>query len=197
MALFHSILLLGLALSSPSIATAEDSSHDGTRPIQPAAEASLSNATGSLHARGPGAWFASIEAAAIDALTYAHIQALEARDTERIRAGTIYMIDGHYSYGEIELGNPLTPHRISYRFGPREVARFHAYPVYQNVLSNRDNERLSRTDQRSVRFIDPLHRPLFVLHPSLTIRAYRGENVEQTEVANLRLPERSPLFAGN
>jgi len=197
MAFFHSILLLGLALSSPSIATAEDSGHPGRRPFQPAAEASLSGGTRSLHARGPGTLFASIEAAAIDALTYAHIQALEARDTARIRGGTIYMIDGRYSYGEIQLGNPLTPHRLSYRFGPREVARFHAYPVYQNVIRNRANERLSRSDRRSVSFIDPLHRPLFVLHPSLSIRVYRGENSERTEVVNLRHPERLAFFAGN
>jgi len=197
MAFIHSILLLALALSNAANAADEDSGHAGRRSIQPAAEASLANEARPLHARGPGALFASIEAAAVDALTYAHIRALEARDTECIRGGTIYSIDGRYSYGEIQLGNPLTPHRLSYRFGPLEVARFHAYPVYQDVLSNRANERLSGTDRRSVGVIDPLHRPLFVLHPSLAIRAYRGENSERTEVANLHHPERVPLFAGN
>jgi hypothetical protein len=141
--------------------------------------------------------FASIEAAAVDALTYAHLQALEARDTARIRGGTIYSVDGRYSYGQIQRGNPLTPHRISYRFGPHDVARFHAYPVYQDVLKNRAIERPSRVDRRSVDFVDPLHRPLYVLHPSLAIRVYRGEGFERAEVANLRHPERAPLFAGN
>lgn len=197
MSLIYTTLLLGLALSSPAIATDEDSDHAGRRPVQPAAEAVLSNGAPPLHARGPRALFASIEAAAVDALTYAHIQALEARDTEHIRGGTIYTVGDQYSYAEIQLANPRTPHRIRYRFGPREVARFHAYPVYRDVLSNRANERLSRTDRRSVAIIDPLHRPLFVLHPSLVIRVYRGEDSERTEVANLRQPERAPLFADN
>ena len=197
MPFISTILLLGIALSNPVLAADENSVLSGRQPKQPAAEAALSDGAQPLHARGPGALFASVEAAAVDALTYAHLQALEARDTARIRGGTIYVIDGRYSYGEIQLGNPLTPHRISYRFGPHEVARFHAYPVYQNALSNRANERLSRGDRRSVSFIDPLHRPLYVLHPSLAIREYRGEDSERAEVANLRHPERAPLFAGN
>jgi len=197
MSFIRTVLLLGIALSNPALATDEDSVHSGKRPKQPAAEAVLSGGVPPLRARGPGALFASIEAAAVDALTYAHLQALEARDTARIRGGTIYTVDGRYSYGQIQPGNPLTPHRISYHFGPHEVARFHAYPVYQNPLTNRANERPSRADRRSVGFTDPLHRPLYVLHPSLTIRVYRGEGFERAEVANLRHPERVPLFAGN
>ena len=197
MPLIRTILLLGVALSSPVFAADEDSAHSGRQSEQPAAEAALSDGVQPLNARGPGALFASIEAAAIDALTYAHLQALEARDTARIRGGTIYSVDGRYSYGQIQRGNPLTPHRISYRFGPHDVARFHAYPVYQDVLKNRAIERPSRVDRRSVDFVDPLHRPLYVLHPSLAIRVYRGEGFERAEVANLRHPERAPLFAGN
>ena len=77
------------------------------------------------------------------------------------------------------------------------MARFHAYPVYRDALANRANERISRVDRRSVSTIDPLHRPLYVLHPSLAIRVYRGGDSERAEVANLRHPERVPLFAGN
>jgi hypothetical protein len=197
MPLIRTILLLGIALSNPAFAADEDSVPSGRQSERSAAEAARSDGAQPLRARGPGALFASIEAAAVDALTYAHLQALEARDTARIRGGTIYAVDGRYSYGQIQLGNPLTPHRISYRFGSHEVARFHAYPVYQNPLTNRANERPSRADRRSVNFVDPLHRPLYVLHPSLTIRVYRGEGFERAEVANLRHPERVPLFAGN
>jgi hypothetical protein len=197
MRFISAISLLGLALSNPAFADDKGDIHPGMRLIQSAAEAALWDETQPLHARGPGALFTSVEAAAVDALTYAHLQALEARDTARIRGGTIYSVDGRYSYGQIQRGNPLTPHRISYRFGPHEVARFHAYPVYQNPLTNRANERPSRADRRSVNFVDPLHRPLYVLHPSLTIRVYRGEGFERAEVANLRHPERVPLFAGN
>jgi hypothetical protein len=69
--------------------------------------------------------------------------------------------------------------------------------VVRDVLANRANERLSRVDRRSVSFIDPLHRPLYILHPSLTIRAYRGEDSQRVEVTNLSRPKRAPLFADN
>jgi hypothetical protein len=193
----RTILLLGVALSNPAFAADEDSVRSGRRSENPAAETALSDDAQPLRARGPGALFATVEAAAVDALTYTRLQALEARDTARIRGGTIYTVDGRYSYGPIQSANPLTPHRISYRFGPRDVARFHAYPVYQNPLANRANERPSRVDRRSVEFVDPLHRPLYVLHPSLAIRVYRGEGFERAEVASLRHPGRAPRFAGN
>jgi hypothetical protein len=44
---------------------------------------------------------------------------------------------------------------------------------------------------------DSQHRPLYILHPSLRIREYRGEEAENTEVADLRRPARTPLVAGN
>jgi hypothetical protein len=197
MPFIHTILLLGLALSNPAFAADNDGVHSERRLIRPAAEAALSGGMSPLDARGPGALFTSVEAAAVDALTYAYLQAHNARDTARIRGGTIYSVVGHYSYGEIQLGNPLSPHRISYRFGPHEVARFHAYPVYRDALTNRANERISRVDRRSVSAIDPLHRPLYILHPSLAIRSYRGEGAQRAEVANLRKQEQTPLFADN
>jgi hypothetical protein len=191
------ILLLGLALSNPTFAADKDGAPSGRRLIQPPAEAALWGGVQPLRARGPGALFTSVEAAAVDALTYAYLQARESRDTARIRGGTIFPVGDRYSYGEIQPANPLSPHRISYRFGPHEVARFHAYPVYRDVLANRANERLSRVDRRSVSVIDPLHRPLYVLHPSLAIRAYRGEGSRRVEVTDLRRQERAPLFADN
>lgn len=197
MPIFSAILLFGLALSDPATAADEGGVHSGNRLIHPPAEAALRGGVQPLYARGPGALFTSVEAAAVDALTYAYLQARESRSTERIRGGTIYPVGDRYSYGEIQIANPLSPHRISYRFGPHEVARFHAYPVYRDLRANRANERLSRMDRRSVSFIDPLHRPLYVLHPSLRIRAYRGEDSQRVEVADLRRPERAPLFADN
>jgi hypothetical protein len=43
---------------------------------------------------------------------------------------------------------------------------------------------------------DPLHRPLFILHPSLVIREYRGRDDEALAVADLRHPQRVILIAG-
>ena len=197
MPIFSLILLYGLALSGPAAAADEADIRSGNGLSHPTAEAALRGGVQSLHARGPGALFTSVEAAAVDALTYAYLQARESRDTERIRSGTIYPVGDRYSYAGIQLANPLTPHRISYRFGPHEVARFHAYPVYRDLRVDRANERLSRVDRRSVSVIDPLHRPLYVLHPSLRIRSYRGEDSQRVEVTDLRRPERAPLFADN
>jgi hypothetical protein len=143
-----------------------------------------------LEARGPGAVFDSIEAAAVDALTFCYLQAREAGDIERMRAGTIQRSGAGYAYRELHLASPLAPRRIEYAFAPQEVARFHVYPPHTDRDVNRTSERLSTKDWRSVSVIDPLHRPLYVLHPSLAIRAYRGADREVVEVANLRGPAR-------
>ncbi len=150
-----------------------------------------------LEAEGPGALFTSIDAAAIDALAYAYLQARDACDPEFMRGGTIHSVGGGtYSYGEIQRAKRWDLHRISYTLKPQDVARFHLYPVNKKTAINRSNERPSWVDLRSVAAIDPLHRPLYILHPSLAVRAYRGESPQPVEVANLHRPARPPRFAG-
>jgi hypothetical protein len=143
-----------------------------------------------LEARGPGSVFDSIEAAAVDALTFCYLQAREAGDMERMRAGTIERSGAGYTYGEIHVANPRAQRKIEYLFGPQDVARFHVYPPHTDHDVNRVSERLSAKDRRSVRVIDPLHRPLYVLHPSLAIRAYGDADSKIVEVASLRGPAR-------
>jgi len=143
-----------------------------------------------LEARGPGSVFDSVEAAAVDALTFCYLQARETGEIERMRAGTIERAGAGYTYSEIHVATPRTQRRIEYVFAPGDVARFHVYPPHTNRDINRDSERLSTKDRRSVSVIDPLHRPLYVLHPSLAIRAYRGADSEAVEVASLRGPAR-------
>jgi hypothetical protein len=149
-----------------------------------------------LEAWGPGTVFASPEAAAIDALTYAYLQAQAAHDTELVRGGTIYRVGEGYSYGEILVAGPMAAHRARYTLGPQDVARFVTYPRDLSPDVNRANEQPSIVDRRTVSFTDPLHRPLYILHPSLMIREYRGEDHELTEVADLRHPAQSVLLAG-
>jgi hypothetical protein len=150
-----------------------------------------------LSAQGPGALFTSIEAAAIDALTHAYLQAQAASDPEFMRGGTIHPVgDGYYSYGETHRANRGSLHQISYILKPQDVARFHLYPVNRKTSINRINERPSRVDRRSVSAVDPLHRPLYILHPSLSIRAYRGNDSDPVDVMSLRRPVRSRFFAG-
>ncbi len=148
-----------------------------------------------LEAWGPGMVFPSVEAAAVDALLYTYLQARNGQDTERMRAGTIYSVGAGYTYREIHVANPLTQRRIEYLFAPQDVARFHFYPRHTDRDVNRASERLSPKDRRSVSVIDPLHRPLYVLHPSLVIREHRGRNYETVEVTDLRHRTRGALFA--
>ena len=148
-----------------------------------------------LEALGPGAVFGSIECAAVDALIHAYLQAEAARDG-RVRAGTIHATAEGYRYDEVVVAGPLLPDRVSYPVGSQAVARFQMYPRVGNHAVDRAAERLSPADRRSVRFLDALHRPLYILHPSLAIREYRGEDPEPVEVAHLRRPSRPQRVAG-
>ncbi len=145
---------------------------------------------------GPGAVFASVEAAAVDALTYAYLQARDAHDTKRMRGGTVYRVDGGFSYGEIHVAGPLLPTQITYALKPQDVGRFLIYYRTGRHDLDRSAERPSKADRRSVTWTDPLHRPLYILHPSLMIRVYRGENNELVDVADLRHPAPGLLIAG-
>lgn len=149
-----------------------------------------------LAAWGPETVFPSIEAAAVDALTNTYLQAKSERDLERMRAGTIYSVGTGYSYGEIHVASSLLVYRIAYPLKPQDVARFHMYPFATSHDVKRENERASLPDRRSVAVTDPLHRPLFILHPSLVIREYRGRNDAVVAVADLRRPKRVILIAG-
>ena len=150
-----------------------------------------------LEAHGPGILFASIDAAAIDALIYAHLQGLATGSSERMRGGTIYRTGDGYGYGDLYVAGPLDPNRLRHALHSQDVARFLIYPRVGRHKVDRANERPSQVDRRSVNVTDPLHRPLYILHPSLVIRKYRGEDHELIEVADLRRPAQSPLIAGD
>ena len=156
---------------------------------------SLATAFEDLLPSGPGTVLASFEAAAIDALTYAYLKGNSANDAERMRGGTIQRDGNGYSYREIHVADPGSAHRIAYSLTSQDVARFQIYPKLHDHDANRVNERISRADRRSVSVIDPLHRPLYILHPSLVIRAYRGDAGEHVEVANLTQKPRSRVVA--
>jgi hypothetical protein len=158
--------------------------------------AALRTAPLELDAQGPGTVFPTVEAAAVDALTWSYRQAREARDTERLRAGTIHPVGNGYSYGEIHEAGSWNLSEVTYSLKPQDAARFHIYPQNSDFVVNRMNERPSRSDRRSVSVVDPLHRPLYILHPSLVIREYRGEDQELVEAADLRRREEAPRIAG-
>ena len=148
-----------------------------------------------LEAWGPGTVFPNIEAAAVDALIYAYLQARNEHDMERMHAGTIYSVETGYSYGEIHVASGLLEYRIAYPLKRQDVARFHRYPFARDYDVNRRNEKATPEDVISVER-DPLHRPLFILHPSLVIRKYRGRDEAVLAVADLRRPKQVLLIAG-
>ena len=149
-----------------------------------------------LEAWGPGTTFPNIEAAAVDALIYTYLRASNDHITDRTHGGTIYKVGTGYSYGEIHVASYLETREIAYPLKRQDVARFHMYPLTSGHEAERVNEWASRADRRSVAVVDPLHRPLFVLHPSLLIREYHGNGDEVVAVADLRSPKRVILLAG-
>jgi len=149
-----------------------------------------------LEAWGPETVFPTVEGAAIDALIYTYLRAKTENDTERMRGGTIYRVDKGYSYGEIHAASRLVAYQITYPLKQQDAARFHMYPITTGHAVNRANERASQRDRRSVAVKDPLHRPLFILHPSLVIREYRDRGDEVIALADLRHPKRMTLIAG-
>ena len=146
-----------------------------------------------LEAQGPGTLFTSIEDAAVDALTYAYLDGLATRSSDRMRGGTIYRTGNRYSYGDLHVAGPLSRHQIRYALHSRDAARFLIYPRVGRRRTDHSTERPSQVDRRSVPVTDPLHRPLYILHPSLVIREYRGEGYELIEVADLRRPAQEVL----
>ena len=149
-----------------------------------------------LEAQGPGEVFTSVEATAVDALIYAYLQGQAAHETELVRGGTIRRAGKGFSYSEIHVAGREVPDVVRYTLKPQDVAHFTIYAPTGNRDVDLRNERPSRADRRFVTYVDPLHRPLYILHPSLMIREYRGEDHELTEVADLRHPARSILLAG-
>jgi hypothetical protein len=148
-----------------------------------------------LEARGPGAVFQSIDAAAVDALTYAYLQAQAAHETQLMRGGPIHRTAKGYSYSEIHVAGPEVPDVVRYTLKPEDVAHFTVYAPSGNRDVDLRNERPSRADRHFVSFVDPLHRPLYILHPSLVIREYHGDGHDLADVADLRQPAQTPLFA--
>jgi len=73
--------------------------------------------------------FPSVEVAAVDALVYAYLQARDANDLQRMRAGAIYPVDGGYTYSELHVARGPLAYQISYPLKSQDVARFQMYPA--------------------------------------------------------------------
>jgi len=128
-----------------------------------------------IRAEGPGAVFDSIQAAALDALTDAHLTATP-RDRQRLRVGTIHRVDNGYSYTaprRAGTSTPLMRQSVRYRLRSIDVASYVIQPSSGEARSNRSNEMPSEEEKRIVDELDPAHRPLYLLTPSLDAVSYR------------------------
>ena len=128
-----------------------------------------------LRAQGPGAVFETVEAAAIDALSYAHI---EETLTQRrsLRVGVIQRVENGYSYTAAKrssTSSPLTACSVRYRLRSNDVARYIIPPHSGKARIDRYNEEPTRKEKKIVDELDPAHRPLFQLTPSNNIVSYR------------------------
>jgi hypothetical protein len=145
--------------------------------------------------RGPGATFATVEAAVVDALAWARLDGKRTHSMHLLRGGTITRTDGGFTYETVAVASPETPTRIEYALRRDDVARFHAYPR-SSPSENMRNENPSRHDRRSVDDQDPLHRPVFILTPRLLVKAYYGETEPVELVADLGTWNPELLIAG-
>jgi hypothetical protein len=109
--------------------------------------------------RGPGAVFASVEAAASDAL---HFAAVHKGDSHREWGGTISRVAGGFSY---EAPTPGDADGVRLALGGEHVAWYYTHGP-RDAETDRLNENVSRRDRQMVDRVDPQHRPLFVLTPS-------------------------------
>jgi hypothetical protein len=144
-----------------------------------------------LRAAGPGSVFHSVQAAALAALTHAHLTATP-RDRQRLRAGTIYRVADGYSYTAPQRSAASSPlMRQSVRFSLRsiDVASYLVESRSAATRSNGSNESPSENQRRIVDELDPAHRPLYVLMPSLDIVRYsQGRQLRVISSAKDRKP---------
>lgn len=125
-------------------------------------------------AQGPGAVFDSVEAAAIDALSYAHLEET-LTDRRSLRVGVIRRVENGYSYTAAKrstTSSPLTPCSVRYRLGAEDVARYIIPPHSGHARINRYNEEPTDKEKQIVDELDPAHRPLYQLTPSNNIVRY-------------------------
>lgn len=138
-----------------------------------------------ISARGPGQVFPTIEAAAYDALAYSHLVSKETRAPSRSLGGSIYRIDGGFSYDQPSQASRIDPDVVPYQLKATDVGHFHTYPKHPDHTINQSREVFSVPDRLVVDRHDPLHRPSFFLTPNLQVKVYRGHDSGTEYLAKL------------
>jgi hypothetical protein len=141
----------------------------------PPSAAVASGARPGLRAAGPGSVFPSVQAAALDALAYAHLEARPA-DWSRLRVGTIRRVADGYAYSAPRRARAVSPLRtpsVRYRLRANDVARYVIPPHGVRARRDRRDEAPSSKEMQIVDDLDPRHRPVYQLTPSLKVVRYQ------------------------
>lgn len=154
-----SSLLLAACIGLASVASADDATR--------------------FEPRGPGAVFATVEAAAIDGLAFAHREQRQSDNARLSRGGAIRAVAGGFTYDALVAGTDSSPDELTLVLSQDVVAHFHTYPK-QNPSIDRLNESHSAADRAVVDELDRLARPSYVLTPSLRVVGYFGRDARST-----------------
>ncbi len=148
-----------------------------------------------MRPQGPGARFLTIEGAAMDALAHAHSLARLHEREGRMQGGVIRRVDGGYSYDEVSLAPARKPLRLEVTLQRDAVARFQTHPGLHQRRADLINEEPSNVDVENVLLNDPMHRPLFILTPTLEIKMISYGTSRATFVSTLgRVDERGLII---
>jgi hypothetical protein len=142
----------------------------GAPPVSPSA----SGASDGMRAQGPDAVFPSVQAAALDALAYAHLTATP-RDRLHLRAGAVHRVANGYSYSaprRATTSTPLMHQSVRLQLHPDDVASYAIPPRSAERRSSRSHAMPIRRAQHIVDELDPAHRPIYVLTGSLDVVSY-------------------------
>lgn len=142
-----------------------------------------SNAARSRQASKPV--LATIEAAAIEALTAVHRETRRV-GRRRLQVGVIRRSGDGYTYSEALRSESTVgssrPLKVRYRMGPDAVATYVVHPRSGRHRIDRLAETPTPESRRIVDELDPRHRPLYLLTPSLEIvRHVHGRPVRTSE----------------
>ena len=98
-------------------------------------------------------------------------------------------VAGGYTYERVYTASSHNPMVVFFPLAPEAVAHFRHYPIRGQRAIDRANETHSPADLRVVDKTDPLHRPSYLLTPSLKVRVYAGHQV--ADVSSLKLWRRA------
>ena len=120
---------------------------------------------------GPGAVFDSLDAAAIDALMFAH----RTLRLGRAQGGAIFVTDGGFSYGPMVRAT-RDGFQLTLRTG--DVGWFYADNYQRPTFGDRQPKFLTRESRSMVSEVDPYHRPLYLLSPGMKVVRFDGRSVD-------------------